>query len=369
MKICIVGGIFGQSSAYRALVKWSPETVLAEGLAARGHDVVVAGHSDAVKYSQFDVVHVHHLGRGALIASLDRSTTPLVFTPHNHATTAARRQALAFVLDRSDAIVDISSSLAKGRAPSIKAGVRHWIVPNGIPDSLLAARVPRPPDPDRPWKLLYVGQLIRFKRVDVLLHAFREVASRHPARLRLAYHVNHEEATLRRLAEDLRIIDQVDFLGALGKRDLADAYRSSHIVVLPSMQEYLPSVLTEAMLCGTPVVATDVGAVVEQVGRYGVIVKPESVQSLLAGIERMIAHYEHYCRLSSTMAADIRDRYSVTQMVAQHESLYSQLAGGSSRRSSMPAFASLPFQVAFSFWARKHPPRSGSAEMSRTVSS
>lgn len=360
MKICVVGGIFGAPPEHRALVKWTPETVLVDGLLARGHDVAVAGHSDEIGYWRFDVVHVHHLGQGALMAALDRSTTPLVFTPHNDAATAARRRALEFVLDRSDAIVDLASSLAETRVTSVKPGVRHWVVPNGIPDDLLTARVPRRPERDRPWELLYVGQLIPTKRVDILLRAFRTVAAEHPARLRIAYHIPNEQMALMRLAEDLGIADRVTFLGPLGKPELADAYRSSHIVILPSTQEYLPSVLTEAMLCGTPVVATDVGAVAEQVGRYGVIVSPGSEESLLAGVEHMIAHYDHYSVLSSAMAAEMRDRYSVARMIAQHEALYSGLVGATSRRSATPRVKSLHVQVAYSLWAKRHPKVPGS---------
>src|ERR1039457_6920674 len=80
LKVCVVGGIFGMSPEYRSKHRVSPETVLADGLKRRGIDVTTAALSDFRPEGCFDIVHVHHFGRGAVRmagASRDRKSTRL----------------------------------------------------------------------------------------------------------------------------------------------------------------------------------------------------------------------------------------------------------------------------------------------------
>lgn len=62
-----------------------------------------------------------------------------------------------------------------------------------------------------PWRLLHVGQLIRTKRVDLLLRAVRELSRAHDLRLDLIYQTRSEEQHLRTLAAELAIADRVQF--------------------------------------------------------------------------------------------------------------------------------------------------------------
>src|SRR5438874_2495738 len=102
MKICLVGGIYDKPSHYRENVAWTPETTLEASLSARGHDVVTMGHRDIARRSPqyFDVIHVHHLGRGAIAAASDSSQIPFVFTSHTAARTHLERVALMAVIAR-----------------------------------------------------------------------------------------------------------------------------------------------------------------------------------------------------------------------------------------------------------------------------
>ena len=81
---------------------------------------------------------------------------------------------------------------------------------------------------------------------------------------------------------------------------LAKLYARSHLLVLPSTGEALPSVISEALLVGRPVVATDVGAVKEQVGSYGRIVAPGDSSALAAAIGDVLDNYEHFATQSKT---------------------------------------------------------------------
>jgi 6-phosphofructokinase len=99
MKICIIGGIFDKPAAYRATVWFTPESVLADALRERGHEVTTRGHLTREPFSGFDVVHAHQLGRGAVEAATSLDPAPMVFTRHGWSEESPlRAAALRYVL-------------------------------------------------------------------------------------------------------------------------------------------------------------------------------------------------------------------------------------------------------------------------------
>ena len=75
-----------------------------------------------------------------------------------------------------------------------------------------------------------------------------------------------------RLIDEFSLRDTVHLRGPT--EDAATAYAHSHVAVLSSISEGFPFSVIEAMMCGKPVVATDVGGVREAVGSNGLIVPP-----------------------------------------------------------------------------------------------
>jgi glycosyltransferase involved in cell wall biosynthesis len=79
---------------------------------------------------------------------------------------------------------------------------------------------------------------------------------------------------LRKEVEDLQLHDIVRFAGEVKQAALADLMCAADVFCLASSSEGWPNVVNEALACGTPVVATDVGAVRQMIPseRYGLIV-------------------------------------------------------------------------------------------------
>jgi glycosyltransferase involved in cell wall biosynthesis len=117
---------------------------------------------------------------------------------------------------------------------------------------------------------------------------------------------------------------------------LAELYARSHLLVLPSTTgEALPSVISEALFVGRPVVATDVAAVKEQVGSFGLIVAPRDSSGLAAAIGDVLGNYEDFEARSKTASSKAIRRYSVTAMLDAHERLYEEV-GRDVRRGRLP---------------------------------
>lgn len=111
--------------------------------------------------------------------------------------------------------------------------------------------------------VLFVGNLVPVKAIDVLLRAVALVAKDlHNVRV-VIIGEGPERGRLRALSVSLGISGQVDFRGAIAQPLLADWYRSADVFVLPSHSEGVPNVLLEASACGTPWIATSVGGIPE----------------------------------------------------------------------------------------------------------
>lgn len=111
--------------------------------------------------------------------------------------------------------------------------------------------------------LLFVGNLVPVKALDVLLRACAEPPLRETAFRLLVVGQGPLRSSLEQLARQLGIADRVRFVGPLPQTDLPRWYRAADVFVLPSHSEGVPNVLLEASACGTPWVASRVGGIPE----------------------------------------------------------------------------------------------------------
>ena len=98
------------------------------------------------------------------------------------------------------------------------------------------------------------------------------------------------------------VADFVTFTGLIRDRQrLADFYAMCDVLVLPSRTDSFAAVQVEAMLCGTPVVASDIpGARVPvQLTAMGVLVEPRNPDALAAGIREVMTDPRGMCARAS----------------------------------------------------------------------
>jgi glycosyltransferase involved in cell wall biosynthesis len=343
VKIALVGGIYGKDRSFRSNLQFTPETILERGLKVRGHQVVAFDHHSSIDPVEFDVVHVHHLSYGAPRLAADNSDTPFVYTSHHGAAMSSslpglsRQIAARFVMSRADAVIALSKKEADFQQRNYQlAGAIHRVIPNGIDAANYVYARRNTAGRGRPWQLLYVGQLIAQKDIDSLLRALTLI--KRPVELGLAYHNSVLEIPLKKLAVELGLNERVRFLGPKSRSELAALYQHADVFVLPSKCEALPSVITEAMLCGTPVVVTDVGGVREQLGEYGVCVSPGCPDELAAAITFVLDHYEKFAARGQAGSAYARERFSVERMIDEHLELYAHLLDQKGPRRRRTAF-------------------------------
>ena len=141
-------------------------------------------------------------------------------------------------------------------------------------------------------RLLTIGRLEPEKSPFVLLDAVAGLERCFPGRYRLTWIGRGalEDSVAARCVE-LGIDPQVERRGYVPfGEELLRLYRAAHVFVHVSLTEGVPQVLVEALACGTPVVATDVGGVREVLadGRAGVLVQPRDAQAVAAAVVRVV---------------------------------------------------------------------------------
>lgn len=128
-------------------------------------------------------------------------------------------------------------------------------------------------------------------------------------------------ADLRGQARALGLGDRALFPGL--EPDMPGAYAAMDLCVLPSaFGEGFPNVLAEAMACGAPCVATDVGDAVRVVGDVGATVPPGDPEALARAVLTMLERLEREGRaLQEAVRRRIVEHFSQERLVADTEAL------------------------------------------------
>lgn len=156
------------------------------------------------------------------------------------------------------------------------------LVENGVDLTIWRSDLTYSKPPDQPLKFVYVGRLVDWKAIDLLLEAFHPVATKTGAILELI-----GDGILRQdLAAQvvtLGLSDNVVFRGWLSQADCARQIQQADVFVLPSLLECGGAVILEAMAMELPVVVTNWGGPVDYVdASCGILVDPISQDIFVA---------------------------------------------------------------------------------------
>ncbi len=148
--------------------------------------------------------------------------------------------------------------------------------------------------------VLFVGRIEPLKGVDTLIQAMSCLGLseiHQPVHLAIIggepdvtpENMSAEMSRLQKLCDDLCMGGMVVFLGKRGQDTLPYYYSAAEVLVMPSLYESFGMVALEAMACGTPVVASEVGGLgyLVQDGLTGYTIPdsdPEALCNKLAGL-------------------------------------------------------------------------------------
>ncbi len=185
-------------------------------------------------------------------------------------------------------------------------------------------------EPEAPT-ISWAGRVDPVKDLETLLFAFALVHRQMPAaRLRMfGSPPPGQEAYLERcrdLAEELGIAGVATFEGRVA--EISDAYAAGQVVVLCSIAEGFPYTLIEAMTCGRPCVATDVGGVSEAVADSGMIVPPRNPEALADACLRLLADASLRRKLGAAARMRALEYFTVDRAISAFDEIYTFVGAG-----------------------------------------
>jgi glycogen synthase len=200
-----------------------------------------------------------------------------------------------------------------------------WLDPASIPPE---HDQPSLPTDDGSQYLLFIGQLTPRKGYDLTMRALPLVLARHPrVRLRIVSGLNQaDREAMQRMARDLGVEGQVDFLGRVDDARLVRLFRDARLYVTPTRYEGFGLTLLEAMAAGCPIVSSDI-PVVDEIIQHGVngwLTRYDDPEALAAGITHLLDRPELCRRLVDGGRAALRERFAEARLLPRVETLYRQ---------------------------------------------
>ena len=234
-----------------------------------------------------------------LFARLPRSWSAI---PNLAADVASRRSRLLGGLATADAILSPSQFVRRQLMEAGFDGSRIEVVRLGVEPVPRAARRAIAENDVR-LRIGFLGQIAPHKGVHVLIEAMRYCRER---RIELVIHGRFDRdvaytTRLRQLAEgDPRIV----LAGPLERSQVADFFARIDVLAVPSLwYENSPLVILEARAAGRPLLASRLGALVEQVAdeQDGLLAEPGNPRAFAAHIDRLAGTPELVDRLASAL--------------------------------------------------------------------
>ena len=337
---------------------------LAEGLAAGGHEVVVAGPIDGaaaapverlemvrsvspredaaavaalarlLRRMRPDVIHAHSSKAGAVarLARVARPRTPLIYTPHGFAFNGwfesesergryrmverALTPLATTVLCVCEAERRLARSIGVRRTDVVYNGVAPFAP--GTPHPALAALRERGP-------VVGVLSLLRpGKGLETLIDAAPGVLAAHRGASFVIAGEGPDRGDLEERARRLGVAEAVVFLGLIDGP--ASLLSGTDLLVNPSWAESFPLSTLEAMQAGLPVVISDVGGAAEAIvnGESGVLVPPRDAAALAHAISGMLADPERVAAVGVAARERVQERFSLSRMIDGTAAVYAR---------------------------------------------
>jgi glycosyltransferase involved in cell wall biosynthesis len=292
--------------------------------AALGSQEIAPGYI-AAAWKRADIIHVHHPHPLADLACLLRAgRTPVVVTQHADSRRTFYRPFTRLVLRRARAIVVPSRAhLALSTELTGYEG-KVEVIPFGI-DQTRWQSVP-PPPPGGQARAIFIGRLVAYKGLDILLRAMEQVPD-----LRLDIVGSGPEGPrLKTLARALAITDRVRFYGEYPDDDLPRRMADADFLVLPSVtvEEMFGLVVLEAMAAGRPVITTAVPSAVREVnvpGVTGLEVPLRDVPALARALETLSRDPARRRSMGEAGRRRVAERFTQQAMAERHIELYERI--------------------------------------------
>ncbi len=291
-----------------------------------------------------DLVHAHYAVPHATAAFLSRqvlaaggATLKVVTTLHGTDITLvgsdpSYSEIVAFSIEQSDGVTAVSRSLRDSTCTQLGVTREIRVIPNFL-DSATHGCLQVPDlrrrftggDPDVRI-VIHVSNFRPVKRVETVVAIFDRIRQRLPARLLLVGD-GPDLAAAQRQVRDLGLSHLVHAVGeqeaVLPLLSIADVF------LLPSAEESFGLAALEAMACGVPVIASNVGGLPETIedGVTGFLHPPEAMEAMAASAITLLEDPERRRAVGEAARLRVQRHFYADGIVSQYEAYYREVLG------------------------------------------
>ncbi|MCY1076766.1 N-acetyl-alpha-D-glucosaminyl L-malate synthase BshA [Archangium lansingense] len=301
-------------------------------------------------YEKLDILHVHYAVPHATAAWMAREvlgdkSPRIVTTLHGTDTTLVGTDPTylpitRFSILRSDAVTTPSEFLRRATWDGF-----------GIPDTFPIDVIPNFVDTERyrPVRnrahlrqlfpglaenepvLIHVSNFRPVKRIGDVVSVFEAVQRKRPCRLVMIGDGPERSPAERRIRE-CGLEHRAAFLGK--QESFAEILAAADVFLLPSEQESFGLAALEALSCGIPVVASNIGGIPEQVqhGTTGYLAPVGDVEAMANHVLELVRDLDRWRIFSRRAREHVLEHFQLAPAIDRYEALYRRLLEGASRR-------------------------------------
>lgn len=174
-------------------------------------------------------------------------------------------------------------------------------------------------------KLIYVGRMERSKGVHLLLE---QLANNFPNVELLLIGDGPYKTELQSIAEELSITEQVTFYGKVPHSQAIELMSSADIFVLPTLRiEGFPMTIVEAMFVGLPILASNMGGIVDAVddGKTGYLITSNNAEELKDRLDKLVGSRDLRTLFGSNSKAKAHKEYTVNVMIDKYMDVFKEV--------------------------------------------
>jgi N-acetyl-alpha-D-glucosaminyl L-malate synthase BshA len=171
--------------------------------------------------------------------------------------------------------------------------------------------------------IIFVGRLCYVKGVKYLIQAMNIITKENRKVKLLIIGDGEERQNLENFVKELNLENNVIFLGNFHNEKIPEYMSASDIFVLPSLSEGFPVVILEAMACGLPIVATNVGGIpyIIKERENGFLVMPKNAEQIAEKVLYLIENKNILKEISENNKERVKD-YNLNNVVEKLEKIY-----------------------------------------------
>ena len=289
-----------------------------------------------------EILHVHYAVPWAVCAHLAREVVSeggqslrIITTLHGTDITLVGSEPsffkmTRFGIQRSDAVTAVSDYLRRQTQETFKIDSPIQVIHNFVDSERFRPRAEGNPcqrqhlAPRGEKLLIHVSNFRPVKNIPDVIKSFALLHQRLPCRL-LMVGEGPELPAARSLSRELGVESDVLFLGK--QQAVEEVLACADVFLLPSAYESFGLSALEAMSCGLPVLATEVGGLSEVVapGVDGWLCRVGDVKCVAERAFQLLTDEEKYKAMSQAARRKAVENFSVQKIVSQYEELYSQV--------------------------------------------